>query len=84
MSASLTREARSQLCSLNGVQFLHHHHECAHTHGVSTSGSVRLVLHVFLGSVVHSVELSDLVDQANALENCLDFISGPWQLEIVL
>ena len=63
------------------------HHESAHAHAVSTTGrgcsSAALSLHKLSRTVVHSVELSNLVAETDALEEDSDFISSSGQLEIV-
>jgi len=73
--------------SLNIMKFSDSLHESADTHGVTTGRSrvsSTRVAHQLFGSVVHCVELSDLVTEADTLKEDFDFIAGTGELEIVL
>lgn len=63
------------------------HHERANAHAVWTTNggcnSPGLSLHELFSTVVHCVELSNLVAETNTLEEDLDFVSGSGELEIV-
>lgn len=69
------------------MKLLHSLHECADADGVRARRgrvSAARVAHELLSTIIHGVELSNLVAEADALEEHLNFISGAWQLEIVL
>lgn len=74
-------------CSLNVIKFSDCLHKSADTHGVGGSRSwvtcVR-VGHQLLGSVVHGIELSNLVAETDAVEEAFDLFAGTGELEIVL
>ena len=61
-------------------------HESADAHGVASGGGrvARVgVPHKFFRPVVHSIELSNLVAEADALEEGLDLFAVAGELEIV-
>lgn len=76
------------MCSFNRVELFDGHHESAHANAVSSTGrgcgSTALSLHKLSRAVVHSVELSNLVAETDALEEDSDLISSSRELEIVL
>ena len=55
-------------------------HEASHTHILSRLG----VVHNHYGSVVHCIELSNLVGKANSFEEHLYFILWPWEGKVIL
>ena len=69
------------------MKFFDSLHECANADGVWASrGGIAAawIAHKLFSAVIHGIVLSNLVGKADALEEDPDFLSGVWQLEIIL
>jgi hypothetical protein len=65
------------------MHFIDGLHESSYADHVITKGLL-VIWHHFFSSIIHSIELSNLIGETNVSEKSLNLISRSWKLKVIL